>query len=316
MPLRVAVVGSGAVGGYFGARLSGAGHDVTFVARGAHLRAIRERGLLVWSPLGDQLVRAKAEERSEAVGPVDLVLFAVKSYDVDGAMALLGPLVGPETVVLTLQNGIDSPRQVAAAIGEGPVVGGAAYIATALTLPGLIEQTGTVRRIAFGEVFGDRGSISPRVERLRDVLAAADIHAEVAADGWGPLWKKFIFLAPFAAITGAARLPIGPLREVERFAEVFRTAAAEVERVARAEGADPGRDPVGDALAYVESMAPGVRSSLHIDLHQGKRIEVEALLGSVVRRGRAAGVATPIFDALYVTLKPHEGGSRPETPAP
>ena len=312
MSLRIAVLGAGAVGGYFGARLSRAGHDVVFIARGAQLRAIRERGLAVWSSLGDLLVRAGAEEDSARIGPVDLVLFAVKSYDVDGAVASLHPLVGLETIVLTVQNGVESPRQVAATIGEGPVLGGAAYIAASLAAPGLVEQTGTVRRIVFGEVFGPVRRLSPRVQRLREVLAGADIQAEAEADGWGALWRKYIFLAPIAALTGAARLPIGPLRDVQTFAETFRAAASEVERVARAEGADPGPDPVGAALDYILTMAPEVRSSLLIDLQQGRRIEVESLLGAIVRRGRAAGVPTPVSDALYTVLKPYENGPHPK----
>ena len=312
MSLRIAVLGAGAVGGYFGARLSRAGSDVVFIARKGHLRAIRERGLLVRSPLGDLLVQARGEEETAKVGPVDLVLFAVKSYDVDGALASLHPLMGPETIVLTLQNGVDSPHQVAAAIGERPVLGGAAYIAASLSAPGLIEQTGTVRRIAFGEVFGPVRALSPRVERLREALAGADIQAEAEADGWGPLWKKYIFLAPIAALTGAARLPIGPLRDVPTFPDAFRAVAAEVEHVARAEGADPGPGAVEAALDYIGTMAPSVRSSLLIDLQQGKRIEVESLLGALVRRGRAAGVPTPVSIALYTVLKPYEYGPRPE----
>lgn len=312
MAVRVAVVGSGAVGGYFGARLARTGHDVSFVARGAHLRAIRERGLLVWSPLGDLLVRATAQEDAARVGPVDLVLFAVKSYDVEDALPALAPLIGPDTIVLTLQNGVDSPRQVAASIGEGPVLAGAAYVATAVTLPGLIEQTGTTRRIVFGEAFGERRDVTARAEWVRSLLASADIVAEAVADGWSALWRKFIFLAPIAALTGAARLPVGPLRDVAEFDEAFRATASEVERVARTEGADPGPDPVGAALDYIRSMAPSVRSSLLIDLQQGKPLEVEALLGAVVRRGLALGVPTPAITALYTVLKPYEHGPRAE----
>ena len=304
------MLGSGAVGGYYGARLARAGHEVVFVARGAHLKAIREGGLAIRSPLGDLLVTARAEEDTGAIGPVDLVLLAVKTYDLDTALAQLPALVGPATVVLTLQNGVESPTQVAAAVGESAVVGGATYIATSLSAPGLIEQTGTVRRIVFGEVFGDLSAVSPRVANVARLLSAADIQAEPVADGRKPLWVKYIFIAPFAALTGAARLPIGPLREVPGFGELFMAAAGEVERVARAEGVDPGADAVRTAWTYTQGMAPTVRSSMLIDLQQAKRIEVEALVGSVVRRGGAHGVPTPIMSALYAVLKPHESGRR------
>lgn len=239
------MLGSGAVGGYYGARLARAGHEVVFVARGAHLKAIREGGLAIRSPLGDLLVTARAEEDTGAIGPVDLVLLAVKTYDLDTALAQLPALVGPATVVLTLQNGVESPTQVAAAVGESAVVGGATYIATSLSAPGLIEQTGTVRRIVFGEVFGDLSAVSPRVANVARLLSAADIQAEPVADGRKPLWVKYIFIAPFAALTGAARLPIGPLREVPGFGELFMAAAGEVDRVARAEGVDPAQTPCG-----------------------------------------------------------------------
>ncbi|MFO7693517.1 MAG: 2-dehydropantoate 2-reductase, partial [Vicinamibacterales bacterium] len=209
--MHFAILGSGAVGGYYGAKLARAGQQVSFVARGAHLRAIRERGLMVWSPLGDFTVRARAEEDPAAIGPADVVMLAVKTYDNAAALPMLKPLVGESTVVMTLQNGVDSVDEVAAAVGRERVLGGPTYIATALTLPGLIEQTGTHRRIVFGEAFGARAAVTERVQRIADVLKTADIQAEAVADARVPLWEKFIYLAPFAAFTGAARLPIGPL---------------------------------------------------------------------------------------------------------
>jgi 2-dehydropantoate 2-reductase len=306
--MRFAVVGSGAVGGYYGARLARAGQDVSFIARGAHLEAIRERGLSIRSPLGDFTVRAPAEQDAARVGPVDVVLFAVKTYDNDAALPMLRPLAGPSTVVLTLQNGVDSVDQVSAVAGERAVLAGPTYIATALAEPGVIVQTGTHRRIVFGEVFGDRRATSERVSRLCGVLSAADIQAEAVPDGRVPLWEKFIYLAPFAAFTGAARQPVGGLWSQADFREVFVQALGEVERVARAEGVPVSLTVKEEIVKYVESVPPTMRSSLLIDLQQGKRIEVEALLGSVVRRGRAAGVETPMMLALYSVLKPYENG--------
>jgi 2-dehydropantoate 2-reductase len=310
--MHFAIVGSGAVGGYYGARLARSGQQVSFLARGAHLKAMRERGLMIWSPLGDFTVRARAEDDPSQIGPVDVVLLAVKTYDNDAVLPMLAPLVGGSTVVMTLQNGVDSVDEVAAVVGRDRVLGGPTYIATALSLPGLIEQTGTHRRIVFGEAFGAGAAITDRVQRIADVLTAADIQAEAVADARVPLWEKFIYLAPFAAFTGAARLPIGPLWADASIREQFLTAAAEVEAVARAEGV-----AVRDSASlkeyvthYVNVLPPGTRSSLLIDLQQGKRIEVESLLGSAVRRGRSAGVPTPVMAGLYAALKPWAAGAR------
>ncbi len=307
--MHFAIVGSGAVGGYHGARLAQAGHKVTFVARGAHLRAIRERGLLVWSVLGDFVARAAAEDDTTKVGPVDVVILAVKTYDNASALPLLLPLMGPSTVVLTLQNGVDSVDDVAAVVGREAVLGGATYVATALSLPGLIEHTGTLRRIVFGEVSGeDPVKTSPRVDAIASAMAAADIQVEAVPDARVPLWEKFIYLTPFAAFTGAARLPIGPLWSDPFIREQFLEAVKEVERVARAEGVAIRPDILDYVVKYVEVLSPTTRSSLLIDLQLGKRIEIEALQGSVVRRGRRAGVPTPMMAGLYAALKPFADG--------
>ncbi len=296
------------MGGFYGAKLARAGHQVSFVARGAHLRAIRERGLMIWSPLGDFVVRARADEDTAAIGPVDVVLFAVKTYDNATAIPLLAPLVGPSTVVVSLQNGVDSVDALAAAVGPDRVLGGPTYVATALSAPGLIEQTGFHRRIVFGEVFGERDAVSARVRIIAEAMAAADIQAEPVADARVPLWEKFIYLAPFAAFTGAARLPIGPLWRDPVIRASFLDAVAEVARVAGAEGVAVPDGVMDRVIAYVDALPPGTRSSLLIDLQIGKRIEIESLAGSVVRRGGAAGVATPILAGLYAVLKPHAGG--------
>jgi 2-dehydropantoate 2-reductase len=306
--MHFAILGSGAVGGFYGAKLARAGHQVSFVARGAHLRAIRERGLMIWSPLGDFVVRARADEDTAAIGPVDVVLFAVKTYDNPAAIPLLPSLVGPSTVVVSLQNGVDSVDTLAAAVGPDRVLGGPTYVATALSAPGLIEQTGIHRRIVFGEVFGARTAVSARVRVIAEAMAAADIQAEPVADARVPLWEKFIYLAPFAAFTGAARLPIGPLWSDPVIRASFLDAVAEVARVAGAEGVAVPDGVMDRVIAYVDALPPGTRSSLLIDLQMGKRIEIESLAGSVVRRGTAAGVATPILAGLYAVLKPHAGG--------
>jgi len=301
--MKIAVLGSGAVGGYYGALLARAGHDVVFIARGAHLDAIRSQGLRVQGPLGDWQVRAAAEHDTVVVGQVDLVLFAVKTYDNDSALPLIGPLVGESTVVLTLQNGVDSPDAVAAVVGRTSVVGGAAYIATALSAPGVIDQTGTYRRIAFGEVFDRAGAVTPRVAALHQALVAADIQSEPAADGRVPLWEKFTYLAPFAGLTGAARQPVGVIRSEPAARAQLLAAFAEVHALALAEGVPVAADLLARVLAYVDGVPETMRSSLLIDLLQGKRIEVEALQGAVVRRAALRGVAVPVMTTLYAVLR-------------
>jgi 2-dehydropantoate 2-reductase len=303
--MRIAIFGSGGVGGYYGARLARAGQDVTFVARGAHLAAIRERGLEVRSPaLGDFIVRAGAEEDPSKIGTVDLVIVAVKAYDNRTALPMIAPMLGPATSILTLQNGVDSVAELAALYGEAAVIGGTTYVATSIAAPGVIEQNGTHRRVVIGEVFGEPPRLSARVRAIRDAMVDADIQAEAVDDGRVPIWEKFIFLVTLAGFTGASRLPIGPLWADEEIRAHFLAGCREVEQVARAEGVPVAADTVDRIGGYVGNIPGSMRSSLLIDLSQGKRIEVEALQGSVVRRAARAGVPVPITSTLYAVLKP------------
>jgi 2-dehydropantoate 2-reductase len=306
--MKIAVVGAGAVGGYFGALLSRAGSEVAFIARGAHLAAIREHGLQVAGPLGDFTARVQAESDPGGIGPVDVVIVAVKTYDNAGALPLVSSLLGPETTVLTLQNGVDSAEDLARIAGRSRVLAGAAYVATAIDGPGVIRQTGTHRRIVFGECFEPEPIVSARVRAIEAVMSAADIHAEAMADARPAIWEKFIYLAPFAAFTGAARLPIGPLWADSDSRSAFLQAVTEVATVARATGIAVPDNYLERIEGYAATLPPDTRSSLLIDLSQGKRIEVESLAGSVVRRGRNVGVATPRMEALYAVLKPHAAG--------
>ena len=303
--MRFAILGSGGVGGYYGARLARAGHDVTFLARGAHLAAIRERGLTVRSPaLGDFTVHAAAEEDSARVGVVDVVLVAVKAYDNDTALPLIAPMLGPETAILTLQNGVDSVAELAKRYGEAAIIGGTTYVATSIAEPGVIEQNGTHRRIVMGEVFGEPPRLSNRVRAIGEVLAGADIQVETVEDGRVPIWEKFIMLVSIAAFTGAARLPIGPLWADPDIRERLIDGCREIEAVARAEGVPVAADMIERIRAYITNIPPTMRSSLLIDLSMGKRTEVESLQGAVVRRAARAGIAVPVIATLYAVLKP------------
>lgn len=306
------MVGAGAVGGYYAARLAHAGFDVALVARGSHLAAIRERGLWIWSPLGDLVVHPRATDDPASIGPVDVVLYAVKTYDNASALPLLSPLVGADTIVLTLQNGVSSPIDVGMSVGEERVVAGPTYIATTLRAPGLIVQTGTHRRIVFGEMpaAGPAAAApSPRVLALAEHLRRADIQAEPVADARVPLWEKFIYLAPFAAVTGAARRPAGVVWQTPPLRAVFEAAVAETEAVARAEGVAVSPDVGSRIHAYMDALPPGTRSSLLIDLQAGRRIELDALAGDVVRRGASLGVPTPVMATLAAVLTPWRDGS-------
>ncbi len=301
--MHIAVVGAGAVGGFYGARLARSGERVTVIARGAHLRAIRERGLLIWSPLGDHVVRIEADSEPDRVGPVDLVVLAVKTYANPQVLPLLPALCGPDTAVLTLQNGVASADALADAVGAGRVLAGTTYVATAIVAPGLIQQTGGHRRVILGEAFGERREVSPRVARIVATLAGADIQAEAVADGRVPVWEKLVYLATFAAFTGVSRQPAGAIWGDAIGRDAFLAVAAEVEAVARAEGVPIAGDVLARMVDYLDVLPPSTRLSLLIDLQQGKPTEVEALQGEVVRRGRALGVPTPGMTALYAALR-------------
>jgi 2-dehydropantoate 2-reductase len=317
--MRFAILGSGAVGGYFGAKLARVGQDVTFIARGAHLEAIRARGLEVRSAkLGDFVVQATAESDTNRVGPVDVAIVSVKAYDNATALPMLRPLIGPDTVVLTLQNGVDSVDECAAIAGDTHVLGGTTYVATALEGPGLIVQTGVHRSIIFGEVFrlpdvalaksGDTSRITPRVQAIADVMASADILVTPVADARVPIWDKFVYLAAFSGFTGAARLPIGQIWKYPHLQEMFYAASREIAAIAKAEGVTISANRFETLKEYMSNLPGTTRSSLLIDLEQGKRIEVEALQGAAVRRAAKHGIPVPIISTLYAVLKAWENG--------
>jgi 2-dehydropantoate 2-reductase len=302
---RIAVVGAGGVGGYFGVRLAEAGGDVHFIARGEHLRAIRERGLEVRSVAGDVVVHPPATDRAEEVGPVDAVLFCVKSYDTADAIPFIAPLVSADTAVVPFLNGIDHLDALRAAIGAGHVLGGAAYLFARVSAPGVVEHTGGPGVVAFGEL---DGRISERVEGLRKLCRTASILHRDDRDILVVMWEKLAFICAQAGMTATARASIGEIRESPESWAMFRRIASEVVEVARGEGVPVHPDSVEMIVSFAEQLNPEAHSSLYDDLVAGRRLELEALHGAVVRRARRLELDVPATQSVYALLEPSARG--------
>ncbi len=303
--MRIAVVGAGGTGGYFGGLLARAGQDVTFIARGAHLEALRARGLAVESKLtGTFTVAVQATDAPSEVAPVDLILFCVKTYDTDTVAESIRPLIRPDTMLLSLQNGIDNEERIARAAGHSSQIGAVAYVVSAIKAPGVVAQTAGPGKIILGEL---SGGASARTERLRDVLQRAGIAAEVHPDIRVVLWQKFLFVCAFSGVTAVTRLPIGTILADPATHALFRGTSEEVEAVARAGGIDLPADCVEQALATATE--PWASSSLYRDLARGRRLELESLNGEVVRRGHEHGIETPLNFAIYAALRPYVDGT-------
>jgi 2-dehydropantoate 2-reductase len=299
--MRMAVYGTGGVGGYFGGRLAQAGADVHFIARGAHLRALREHGLRVRSVHGDFAVQVPATDDPAGIGPCDYVLFCVKAFDTDAAAARLGPLLGDEGAVVSLQNGVDNEEKLVRAVGARHVLGGAAYIFARIAEPGVIVHTGGPTSIVVGEL---DGRASPRAQRLLATCQEAGFGAELSPDITTVLWAKLAFICAQAGMTAAVRLPIGEIRPVEPAWSAFQRLVAEVAAVAAADGHPVPADAQEQMLKIAQTLEPGSFSSLHDDLVAGRRMELEALHGYVVRRAAERGVPVPMSEAVHAILAP------------
>jgi 2-dehydropantoate 2-reductase len=307
-PLRIAVFGAGGVGAYFGGRLARAGHDVVFIARGDHLGAIRARGLQVESVLGDFVVApAQATDDPGQVGPVDHVLLTVKTWQLPDVLEAIGPMVGPETAVVTLQNGVEAPAEVAAAVGRERTWPGIAKIFAGVTGPGRVRHVGGPASLAFAE-WDDTSS--DRVQRLRDELVAAQVAVDSPADIWAALWAKFLFVAPLGGVGAVSRAPVGVLRSFPGTRQLIEDGMAEVLAVARAGGVDLADDIVATTMSFVDDQPAAGTSSLQRDIAAGRPSELEAWNGAVVRLGARAGVPTPLNRFLYDALSPLEARAR------
>ena len=307
--MRIAVFGAGGVGGYFGGRLAQAGHDVAFVARGAHLRAMRERGLAVESPAGDFVVDpVRATERPEEIGPVEAVLVCVKAWQVPEAAAALGPLLGDDTFVVPLQNGIEAADQLAAAVGPGRVVGGLCRIVSYVTAPGRVRHASTAPSIEIGE---RNGRPSARVEALAAAFAPAiGVRLMVSPDIEAAAWRKFLFIAPLSGVGALAGQPIGAWRHDPAWRAMLRAAMEEIARLAEARGVALGEGAVESAVRAVDAQAEDATASMQRDLLAGRPSELEQQNGAVVRLARAAGLETPVNAEILDRLLPLERRSR------
>ena len=304
--MKMVMMGSGGVGGYYGARLAQAGHEVVFVARGAHAEAIRRGGLRVKSELGDALIQpARVVEDPEQAGVADLIVVGVKLWDSESAAAALRPIVGAQTTVLSLQNGVDKDDVLANAVGSGHVIGGVTHIGAVIAEPGVIAHTGKLQKVTIGEL---PGGSSPRIDAIAAALREARVEVVVSDDIRRVTWEKFVFLTALSGLTALTREPLGAVREHPATRALLLEALRETAAVATAVGVrlDPALPE--QQLKMMDGLAPGMLSSMAHDLLRARRLELEWLSGAVVRRGEARGVATPVHRAIYAALVLHAGG--------
>lgn len=306
--MKIAIMAAGGVGGYFGARLAAAGEEVHFIARGAHLESIQQSGLHLESALGDlHLEDARATGDPAAIGAVDVVLFAVKLWDTEAAGAACKALLGDNTTVIMLQNGIDGVSRLAPILGGRPVVGGVAYISSFIEQPGTIRHHGEFARMQFGEA---DGSASARLNEFMEACMKAGFNAELSPVIELAQWQKFVLLVGMSGATAMTRQPIGPILSNATQHELFLNLMAETTAVGRARGIALDSDYAHDRLAFAEeSLPPGMRASMLDDLERGKCLELDWLSGEVSRLGRELAIPTPANDAVYAALKPHRDGA-------
>jgi 2-dehydropantoate 2-reductase len=301
--MRIAVFGAGGVGGYFGGRLALAGEDVVFIARGAHLQALRAQGLRVQSPKGDFTVSpVQATDDPAQVGAVDVVLVAVKAWQVPEAGHLLRHLIGPETVVVPLQNGLEAPAQLATMVGAQHVLGGTCVIASSITAPGCIRHTGLEPSVTFGAI---DNRPCPRAEQLRQAFMGAEVTAIMPADIQVAIWEKFMAIR-FGPVGAVARAPVGVLRRVPETRRMIEQACHETLTVARARGIALAADSPAKTMTALDTVPAGLIASLQRDMGEGRPSELEALTGALIRLGAQVAVATPLHTFLYHSLLPQE----------
>jgi 2-dehydropantoate 2-reductase len=305
--MRIVIIGAGGMGGYFGGLLAKAGEEVMFLARGTQLEALRSHGLTVKSRLvGTFSLSVQATNDLQEIGPVDLVLFSVKTYDTEAASQGLRHVIGPETVVLPIQNGIDAAERLSGEAGRQRLVGGLAYVASHIEAPGVIAQTGGPGRIEIGELTGGQ---SERTRRLQQVLQHSGIDAKLPDDIRVSLWEKFLFVCAFSGVTALTRLPIGQVLAYQETRDVLISVMKEGEALARVLGIALPVDVVERQVALLKAFEPEAMGSMALDLLSGRRLEIEALNGTMVRLGKEHNMTLPFNAAIYAALKPYANGA-------
>ena len=305
--MKFAILGAGAVGGYFGARLAEAGEDVTFMARGAHLEAIRSTGLRIESENGEAHIHpAQASDDPAEVGPVDYVLFAVKLFQTEETAGFAKPLVGPNTTLVALQNGVECANVLSAVHGKEKVLNGTSYIAAVIAEPGLIRQTGTFASFAFGE---QDGTMSDRGQRLKEAADKAGLNPTYSSNVESLVWMKFLLIATMSSITTSTRKPIGELRDDPDIQPVIVASLEESIAVGRAMGVDLPENAMEQQLKRIAEFPAAMVASMYHDLHANKPTELEWMSGAVRRFGKQCGIPTPMHDAFYAILKPYRDGA-------
>lgn len=305
--MRIAVMGAGAIGGYYGGRLAQAGNDVTFVTRGEHLRAIRAAGLTLRGPAGDSVISgAQATDEPAQIAPVDVVLFSVKLYDTEDAARAIKPLLSKGGVCISLQNGVDGPQRIGSVVGDDRVMGGLAFASALIEAPGVIRYNSKAPSLKFGEA---DGRMSERATRFRDACTAAGFGAEAVADIRAALWHKFVGLTVNAALTSLVRQPAGVVYNDPDLMALARAGFTEGAAVAKAMGVKLPDDIVEWQVKNHLGFPAGMYASMYHDLARGKRLELDSLSGLIVRKGRELGVPTPFHSMAYACLKPYINGS-------
>lgn len=303
--MRIAIMGSGGLGGYFGARLSNGGADVHFIARGAHLAAMRTEGLRIEGPTSIHLTRVNATDNASEIGVVDIVMLCVKLWDTDTAVQQIRPLVGPNTTIISFQNGVLKDQYLKAAFNVAQIMGGVGYVATTIDRPAVIRQTGPMQRLIFGEFDGSR---SERGQALLAACLAGGINAELSDNILREIWQKYVFLVGLSGTTTTIRKTIGPIRENPQTRALLLDVMREVVTVGRAHGVDLAEDYAQVRLQLADDVAYDMTSSMHHDLERGNRLEVRWLAGGVVELGLRKGVPTPLNRAIADILALHSAG--------
>jgi 2-dehydropantoate 2-reductase len=300
--MKIAIMGTGGVGGYYGGLLAQSGQDVTFIARGHHLQAIREKGLRIKSVFGDFVVSPiQATDKPSEVGPVDLIIVATKTYHTDDAAQAIKSMVGSETVVMSLQNGVEAANRLGAVVGMEHMIGGTTWLSAAIEAPGIIGQYSQFRRIALGELNGQK---TLRIQRIHDALSRSGATIELVEDINKVMWTKYVFIASVTAIGCLTRATFGEYRHVPEARAVLAAAMQEVKAVAQASGIMLDADIIDKTLAFLDGSAPGIKTSMQRDIEAGKVSELESMIGFVVLLGEKLKVPTPVMRFTYAMLKP------------